>query len=320
VLLVVVGFLILALVGLTGRYNSYFSEPGGPQEKYHSLSKTALDKIAVIDVSGTIMEGSDFPMKQIERVRKDKSVKAVVLRINSPGGTVTYSDCLLHYLKELKKERDIPIVVSMGSICASGGYYIAMVVGDTENAIFAEPTTWTGSIGVIIPNYNITGLMKEWGVTENSIASGEFKQMGSPTHEMSEEERALFQDLVDQTYQRFRGIVLDGRPAFKDDEAALDAVTKGQIFTAQQAVEKGLVDKIGFIDKAIERAAELAGVSTDNVRCVEYKKQSSALDALMGAQASRSAGPMTELRAMFDLATPRAYYLYTTLPCLIRGQ
>ncbi|MCA9118478.1 MAG: signal peptide peptidase SppA, partial [Planctomycetaceae bacterium] len=197
-------------------------------------------------VSGTIVEGDEFPKEQLDKIKEDKHVKAVVLRINSPGGTVTQSDYLLHHLREVKKERDLPVVVSMGSLCASGGYYIAMAVGDQEDAIFAEPTTWTGSIGVIIPHYNVGKLMDTWGVDEDSVASGEFKQMGTPTREMTDEERALFQQLVDETYQHFREVVKSGRPAFRADDAALDAVAKGQVFTANQALEKGLVDKIGF--------------------------------------------------------------------------
>lgn len=320
VLVAVVVILIFSLIGLSAQYQQYFSEPGGPQEKYFALSKTAMDKVAIITVAGTIIEGDDFVKKQIDLVREDDSVQALVLRINSPGGTVTYSDYLLHHLNELKaaKGDDFPVVVSMGSLCASGGYYIAMAVGDQEDAIFAEPTTWTGSIGVVIPHYNLAGLMEEYGVSEDSITSGKFKRMGSPTREMREDERALFQELVDETYQDFRDIVKSGRPKFRDDDAALDQVAQGQIFTAKQALANGLVDKIGFIEEAVERACELAGVSVDDVRCVHYKKQLTPFDALMNAQAaSNSRGPLGELRSFFDLTTPRAYYLYTTLPTMM---
>ncbi|TWT32473.1 putative signal peptide peptidase SppA [Posidoniimonas corsicana] len=321
VLIAVVVILVIALMGLSAQYQSYFSEPGGPQEKYHSLSKTATDKIAIISVTGTIIEGDDFAKKQIDLVRKDDSVRGLVLRINSPGGTVTYSDYLLHHLRELREAKgdSFPVVVSMGSLCASGGYYIAMAVGDEEDVIFAEPTTWTGSIGVVIPHYNLVGLMQEYGVEEDSITSGKFKRMGSPTREMSPEERELFQELVDETYEDFLDIVRSGRPKFREDDAALKDVAQGQIFTATQAVDNGLVDKIGFIEAAIERTCELAGVSTSSVRCVEYKKQLTPFDALMNAQAaSQSQGPLGELRAFFDLTTPRAYYLYTTLPAMIQ--
>ncbi|HZZ70729.1 MAG TPA: S49 family peptidase, partial [Pirellulales bacterium] len=115
------------------------------QERYHSLDPRGADKVAIIDVEGTIMHSDGFIKWQIDRVRADQDVKAVVLRIDSPGGTVTGSDYLYHQLLKLKEDRKIPLVVSMGGIAASGGYYIAMAVGDTHDAIFAEPTTWTGS-------------------------------------------------------------------------------------------------------------------------------------------------------------------------------
>ena len=149
-LLLLLGLAVMTIFGLMSSYRSYFNPPGGPQEKYHSLKKDADDKIAVVEVAGTIMEGDDFVKEQLDRVRDDDDVVAIVLRIDSPGGTVTGSDYLYHHVRELCQERELPLVVSMGSICASGGYYIAMAVGDQENAILAEPSTWTGSIGVVI--------------------------------------------------------------------------------------------------------------------------------------------------------------------------
>ena len=109
------------------------------------------------------------------------NLKALVVRINSPGGSISGSDYIYHHLRELNEKTQIPIVVSMGALAASGGYYASMAVGGTRDTIFAEPTTWTGSIGVIIPHYNIAGLMKEVGVVEDSIASHRLKEMGSLT-------------------------------------------------------------------------------------------------------------------------------------------
>jgi protease-4 len=147
---------IMFCIGTYSKYSSYFSPADAPQEKYHSLAKFASKKIAIIDVSGTIMEGEDsFAAKQIKRVLEDTAVVGVVLRVSSPGGTVTGSDYLYHHLRELVDKRKIPLVVSMGSICASGGYYISMAAGSQADSIFAEPTTWTGSIGVIIPHFNL---------------------------------------------------------------------------------------------------------------------------------------------------------------------
>jgi len=322
-LLILLGFSVMTIIGLTASYQRYFSPPGGPQEKFHSLNADAQKKIAIISLKGTIMEGDGFVKKQIDRVREDEDVVAVVLRIDSPGGTVTASDYLYHHLCELTKDkkREIPLVVSMGSICASGGYYIAMAVGDEEQTMFAEPSTWTGSIGVVIPRYDLSGLLANWDVKDASIASHKYKLMGSPTRALNDEERAeeqkLFQELVDQSFARFKGIVQSGRPKFREDEAALDAVATGQIFTASQALEMGLVDKIGFLEDAIQRAAELANHDPDDLRCVEYSEPPASLATLLSAKsAPRSALP-TDLATLLDLAAPRAYYLCTLLPALL---
>jgi protease IV len=315
-LLVALGVAILIIMGLVGKYQSYFSLQDGPQEKFHSLNSTASKKVAIISVSGTILEGDGFVKKQINRVSEDEDVVAVVLRIDSPGGTVTGADYLYHHLRELTQKREIPLVVSMGSVCASGGYYIAMAVGDQEDAIFAEPTTWTGSIGVIIPHYDLSKLIGEWNIKDDSIASGPLKQMGSLTRPMTDQERKLLQGMVDQSFDRFKEIVLRGRPKLKDNPQELATVTTGQIFTAEQALEHGLVDKLGFIEEAIDRAAELSGHSTDDLRCVQYKEPKGVVDELMGASSPMQQRGV-DLAGMLDLATPRAYYLWTWLPAIL---
>ncbi|MEM9185469.1 MAG: signal peptide peptidase SppA [Planctomycetota bacterium] len=313
---------VMIIFGMLASYQSYFNEAGGPQEKFHSLSKASLQKIAIVSVSGTIIEGDDFVKQQIDRVRKDDSVVGVVLRVNSPGGTVTYSDYLLHHLNKLVEEKraaggPFPLVVSMGSVCASGGYYVSMAVGEQEDAIFAEPATITGSIGVILPHYDFSTTVGRLGVEEDSIASGQFKQMGSPTRKMTAKERELFQTYVDELFQGFRDVVLSGRPAFRETPEELDELAQGQIFTGKQAVANGLVDQIGFVEDAVARAAELAGVSPEEVRCVSYEKAPAALDALLGVSASDVVAPRSDLARLLDLSAPRAYYLYSVLPSLV---
>jgi len=321
ILLILLGLALMSIIGLATSYQRYFSPPGGPQERYHSLSKEATKKIAVVTIAGTIMEGDGFAKEQIDRVCEDDDIVAVVLRINSPGGTVTGSDYLYHHIKELCQERELPLVVSMGSICASGGYYVAMAVGEQENALFAEPTTWTGSIGVVIPHYDFSGLLANYHVKDDSIASHKYKLMGSPTRILNDQERAeerrLFQELVDLSFEGFKEIVRSGRPKFRADEAALDATATGQIFTADQAFQRGLVDKIGFIESAIERAAELAGYDPEDLRCVKYVEPPASLSTLLGAQAQRPGALGADLRSLLDLTAPRAYYLCTWLPSIL---
>lgn len=312
---------VLFIIGLYSSYDSYFSPSDVPQEKYHSLARHALKKVAIIDISEAIMEGDDsFAKKQIDRVREDSDVVGVVVRINSPGGTVTGSDYIYHHLRALKVEREkkkeepFPLVVSMGSICASGGYYVAMAVGDQKNAIFAEPTTWTGSIGVIIPHFDLSGALNGIGANDDSIASGPLKQMGTPTRPMTEEERKILQNLVDESFKGFKEVVASGRPKFKQDSAALDAVATGQIFTAKQALERGLVDQIGFVEEAITRVTELAGQSADDVRCVKYEEEPTLIGSLVGAEVRARARGSVDVSALIDLTAPRAYYLWSWLP------
>lgn len=315
------GALVLAvmfIVRLYSSYHNYFSPADAPQEKYHSLAQFATKKIAIIEVSGTIIEGEDsFTMKQIKRVEDDDEVVGIVLRVNSPGGTVTGSDYIYHHLRELLDKKKVPMVVSMGSVCASGGYYVAMAVGGQADAVFAEPTTWTGSIGVIIPHFDVSGGLTKFGISEDSIASGPLKRMGSPTRPMSEDERKIMQELVDDSFKGFKQIVMNGRPKFKNDEAALNAVATGQIFTAQQALAKGLVDKIGFVEAAIARATELAGETSDSVRCVKYEKRPTIFGELLGSELVAPARGSVDVSALFDLASPKAYYLWSWLPTAI---
>jgi protease-4 len=189
-----------------------------------------------------------------------------------------------------------------------------MAVGNQQNSIFAEPTTWTGSIGVIIPLYDLTTTMKEIGVADDSIASGPLKQMGSPTRPMTDEERKVLQGLVDESFKGFKDIVISGRPKFKEDPSALDAATTGQIFTAKQARDLGLVDKIGFVEEAIARVAEIAGKSVDDLRCVKYEQPPSLIETLAGADSPLQPRSRVDLSALIDLTTPRAYYLWSWLP------
>jgi protease-4 len=287
------------------------------REKFFSHERYASDKVVIISVDGVILdEDEGFVKRQIDQAAEDDDVKAVVLRVNSPGGTVTGSDYLYHHLKQLREERQIPIVVSMGSLAASGGYYVSMAVGDTPDCIFAEPTTWTGSIGVIIPHYDLSWLLSRWGIEDDSIASHPLKNMGSFAKRMTDEERQIYQELVDETFGRFKDIVKSGRPELREDPEVLDKLATGQVYTAQQALEHGLVDKIDFLEAAVGRAIELANLDEDDVRVVKYKREPTLADILIGAKASR---PSFDLADVLDLTVPRAYYLWSRTPPLARS-
>ena len=299
-------------------YKEYFDNSGGIYERYHSGEKTAKNKIAIIEMRGAIFDGNGFVKRQIERVADDKNVKGIVLRINSPGGTVTGSDYIYHHLIQLveDEDRDLPMVVSMGAMAASGGYYVAMAVGNQEQSIYAEPTTTTGSIGVIMPHYDLSGLLERMDVRNDSIVSHPRKQLLSMTREMSAEDREILQRYVDQSFDRFKDIVRAGRPNLRDDPAALDRLTTGEIFTAEQAKNEGLIDEIGFIEDALERVLELAGLDENAVRVVKYKRPSTLLEAV-GVNRATAVDPQTSL---LEMTVPRAYYMLTTVPGLTPRQ
>jgi protease-4 len=275
-------------------------------EKYYSGAKDGTHKVVILDIDGVIASGENV-RKECEKIRRDEHVKAIVLRVNSPGGTITASDEIYHYLRKVVDEKKIPLVVSMGGIAASGGYYVAMACGDEKDVIFAEPTTWTGSIGVIIPHYNIAGLMEKFQVEEDAIKSAPLKQMGSITRKMTDEERKIFEQLVTEAYDRFKAIVESGRPALRGKKATIDKAATGQVFTTKQALELGLVDKEGFIEQAIDRALELASLDAHTTKVVRYKKRNEFLDALGVAAKPR---PAFDVQTLLELTTPRALYLF----------
>ncbi len=280
-------------------------------ERHFSGNEQAKDKIAIITLNGVIYGGEETGfIKQIEKATDDKAVKAVVLRIDSPGGTVTGSDYYHHKLLEFKKKRHIPIVVSMGDIAASGGYYLAV----TGDEIFAEHSTLTGSIGVIIPNYDLSELCEKIGVKSDPVTSGPLKELGSVTRKMKPEERAVYESIVGDMFDRFKEIVCDGRQALRDDPDLLAEVTTGRVFLAKEALDKHLIDKIGYIDDAVERAASLAGLSQDRCNVVRYGQPKSLFETMIGAKADKITGVDSQAAVaaelLNDLASPKAYYIY----------
>lgn len=316
---IVAGLAVLSAIGSAGAFWKYFQPDARVVEKWHSLSKTADDKVAVVTVNGAILGGDGFVRAQLDQIEDDESVKAIVLRVDSPGGTVSGSDEIHHRLAKLAGARSLPVVVSMGGIAASGGYYVAMANGGGDDVIFAEPATLTGSIGVIIPHFDVSQALRNYDIKDDSIASGPFKEMLSVTKdrtpELAEKERRLLQELVDDMFRRFKEIVKAGRP--KLDDAAIDRVATGQVFTSRQAVELGLVDRIGFIEDAIDRAVELAGLTAENARVVKYAKPKGLLDEVL---AGGSPTGRIDFAAVAELTTPRGWYLCSWLPAIVRSE
>lgn len=315
-LLAALGFsmlLNLALIGGTTSTAQSLQEEFFSQDEFQE----GTDKIAIISVEGTILSTEGYVKQQIDQARRDENIKGIVLRVDSPGGSVSASDFFYHHLSKLRTESKKPIVVSMGSIAASGGYYVAMAAGKAEKTIFAEPSCFTGSIGVMIPHYNVAGLFDKYGIEEDAIVSHRLKNMGSLGRQMTDEEKKIFQTLVDEGFERFKEIIRDNRTQFSEDPEALDDLATGQVYTAQQAKDSGLIDEIGFIEAAIDRAIELAGVDRNNVQVIRYKRIPSLTSLLLGAQAQPRG---FDLQQLFDLSAPKAYYMATQLPPLVRNE
>jgi len=313
---IITGISVVVAAVALGANAEYFQTNPKVIEQYHSLSESASNKIAIVEIRGTIMGGDGFARHQLDQVKADEAVRAIVLRVDSPGGTVSGSDELHYRLKKLANERNLPVVVSMGSIATSGGYYVSMANGGQDDTIFAEPSTITGSIGVIVPHFDFSQLLKRFDVTDDSITSGPLKEMLSVTKERSPElatkERGIVQDLVDEMFNRFKDIVREGRP--KLDDKAIEDVTTGQVFTANQAITSGLIDKIGFLEDAIARAVTLAKLEEESVRVIQYKKPQGLFDELLGG--ASQARSFNSLEMLVEWTTPRAWYLCSWWPAI----
>lgn len=241
-------------------------------------------KVLVLDISGVIREQGtrgflkseagtvEWVRANLDRAREDKKVKALILRIDSPGGFVTACDIVHSELKRFKKDRGLPVVAIMMSAAASGGYYVATAA----DRIIAHPTTATGSIGVIYHGISLEGLMDKVGVEEKAIKTGEKKDMGSIFRGMTDKEKEVVQGIVNSHFQRFLEVIREGRKGISDE--TLKDVSDGRVLTAGEALRLGLIDKIGYLEDAIDAAREMAGLK--EARVVIYRGSAEALKTI----------------------------------------
>ncbi len=235
-------------------------------------------KIALLDVQGVLMNGprrrfvgeGEHPValftEKLNKAAKDKDVAAVIVRINTPGGTVTASDLMHREIRHFKERTkgEKPIVAVMMDMATSGGFYIACACDE----IVAHPTTVTGSIGVIMQMVDFSGTMRKIGISADAIKSGEMKDAGSPLRKMTPEERAVFQKLVDNFLNRFVEVVVEGRKEL--DETFVRQVADGRVYTAQEALDMGFVDSIGDLRSTL--ASLKKQLDTERVRVVTYHR------------------------------------------------
>lgn len=230
-------------------------------------------KVAVIDITGIITE-SDATIKLIHTYRDDSSIKAIVIRIDTPGGSVAPVQEIFSELQKIEK----PIVASMGGTAASGGYYVACAA----DTIMANPGTLTGSIGVIMQFTRMKGLYDKIGLEHQVIKSGEFKDTGSPFRTLTEEEQAVLQATVDNVYNQFVDTIFEARKSHLS-RSEIAELADGRIFSGQQALDLKLLDRLGNLPEAIELAGELANID-GKPKVVRKEKKTSLLEQLLGVK------------------------------------
>jgi len=234
------------------------------------------NRIAMIDISGVLMNGKanglfsegEHPVastvEKLQKAAKDERVKAVVLRINSPGGSVTASDTLHHEIAKFREQTKKPVIAYFQDVAASGAYFFACA----SDEIIAQRSSVTGSIGVIMQMVDLSGTLHRIGVRTDAITSGSHKDAGSPFREMTSEERAIFQAMVDDFYNQFVDAVDAGRPDMNRSQVL--SAADGRVYTAKQALDAGLIDRIATLDDAVRIAREKAGV--EKAHLVRYNR------------------------------------------------
>ncbi len=265
---VIVGLLMFffILLFLIGRYS------GGKTSRF-----AFGDKIAVVEVRGVITQSSGV-IEELHQYLEDDGVKAIILRIDSPGGGVGPSQEIYREIMRIKSNSKRKVVTSMGSVAASGGYYIA----SASDLIVANPGTITGSIGVVMQFSNFEELLKKIGIKGVVLKSGEHKDIGSPFREMTPEEKRIMQEVLDNVHQQFIQAVAEGR---KLERSKVAEVADGRILTGEQAKNLGLVDRLGNLQDTIDITAKMVGIE-GKPNVLYPKKKISLWELLMREMAS----------------------------------
>jgi protease IV len=267
------------------------------------------DAVAVVRVEGTILSGDETDsstnaisgtvISQLQAAAADPTVKAIILRVDSPGGSVTGSAQIWEAVNKLEK----PVVASMSAVAASGGYYVSA----PADYIIARPDTLTGSLGVIMTLYDATELIEKAGIKVIDITSGENKAIGSMFAEMTPEQRQILEGLATESYNEFVRIIAEGRGM---SEAEVLPLADGRVYSGRQALENGLIDALGDFDEAVQKAAELGGIPGEP-RIVEYEQLPSISEFLTGLSTQLSKSEADRALELFsELTAPKLEYRY----------
>jgi protease-4 len=258
----ILGILAILTIGFILLLMTFVNVPSGRLETFVSGSG---EKIAVVELKGVIASSEDF-VRQVKKYREDHSIKAILLRIDSPGGAVVPSQ---EMYEEVKKTRDggKPVVVSMGSLAASGGYYVSC----GASKLVANRGTLTGSVGVISEILQLHDALNKLGIDVKTIKSGKMKDAGSPTRKMTGQDEQYFQQLMDDVHRQFIDVVRVERKMTVEQAAGL---ADGRVFTGEQAVANGLADTLGTYEDAVALAAEIAGIKGQPSLVREVRRRS----------------------------------------------
>lgn len=323
-LLILAALALIPLMAGCGRNTGFLIKPIPIEEKLEETTVEqddgllVTDKIAIIDVDGLIMNariggllGSDenpttLFIEKVDKAQLDSNVKAVVLRINSPGGGVTASDIMLQRLLQFRSERKVPVVAIIEDVGASGGYYLAC----GSDTIMAMPTSITGSIGVIVQTFSLAGTMDKLGITAKAITSGEYKDMGSPFKPLESKDQALLQQIVNDYYARFVKVVANGRPKLGPEQVR--KLADGRVYTGEQALANGLIDALSYVDQAVATAKKLGNIRKARV-VIYHRPLGYKANIYSQAQPNQPKVSLVnvDLPNMADLAQPHFLYLWT---------
>jgi protease IV len=313
--LLAVTVVILFLSACSFHFNIDFLGEDDIQE-IEIVPASSKNKILLMDISGVIHSAPDPGLLnkegdilsrvkiRLQKARQDPWIKGVILRLDTPGGGVTASDILYHEILSFREETGIPVTALMMEVAASGGYYVASAC----DVIMAHPTTLTGSIGVISIFPNVKGLMNMVGVEVNVIKTGDMKDAGSLFRRLSKEDQSYFQSLIQDFYSQFLDVVHQARRDHLS-RSELERLADGRVFTATQALEKGLVDEIGYFKQAYQRIQDLAGVQDARVIAYTYYPDRK---TNIYAQTSMQRGQpgFTDLRFLISSLQAGFYYLW----------
>jgi protease-4 len=316
----ITAILPLLLGGCVKAKFSLFPDSTEPLEEY-TIEGSAREKILVVPIRGVL---ADNPRESLLRSRpsvvqevvshlrkaeEDEDIKALLLKVDSPGGTVTASDLLYHEIMRFKEQSGVKVVAALMGVAASGGYYVAL----PADTIVAHPTTVTGSVGVIFIKPKVAGLMEKLGLDVEVEKSGKNKDMGSPFRKSTEEEREIAQSLIDGLAGRFLRLVETHRTM---GPLGLHSVASARVYLAEEALRLGLVDQVGYLDDALDRARKLAELPED-ARVVVYRRAEYADDNLYNSNVALSDGgslKIVDLGMLENLNTLPSGFYYLWLP------